>query len=399
VATEYVCGIDLGQMADHSAMAVLRREERYPPGTLSFDQGVTRKEAHYAVVHLVRWKLSTAYTTIVEDIKKLVARPPLPGCKLVVDAGGVGRAVLDLLKTAVREGMKASLVPVTLTGGNKPHATPAGWTVPKHELAGVLQVLLQNERLKIADLPERSQLLREFRNFSMRLNPKTGHASYEALSEAVHDDIVCAVALGCWLAEKGSRPAGSLKVINLRPRGSHVLSEKELRGKLRVVCCTNEQLPTLEIEDHTTGLVVITEPPADGEKADESEPVHGLLKNVGTIRLSFTDHQPAEHEATWNDPIPPWDKPVSQLMMDVMQGKRLWAFLRDQRRTVPEVVVIAAPSMDTALSVGYALCDQLHCDRLGTLYVLNMDPDEEFKGDAPNLHIYARVRETRSMVC
>jgi hypothetical protein len=142
----------------------------------------------------------------------------------------------------------------------------------------------------------------------------------------------------------------------------------------------------------------VTDPPVGGEKADEGEPVHGLAKNVGTLRLQFTAHQPVDHEQTWNTPIPPWDKPVSQLMMDVMQGKRLWAFLRDQRRTVPEIVVVAAQTLDISLSVGFALCDQLHCDRRGTLYTLNMDPDETFAGDAPNLHIYARVRETRVMV-
>jgi hypothetical protein len=316
---------------------------------------------------------------------------------LVIDSGGVGRAVVDMFRVAVRQGMPATIVPLTITGGNVAHLRPGGWNVPKGELVSVMQSLFQTGRVKVADVPERAQLVKELSSFQMKVS-NTGHTTYEAITESIHDDLVIACALPLWLAEKGTRPAGSLKVINLRPKGTHVLSEKELKGKLRIVCVTNEQLPSLEIEDHTTGLVVITNPPADGEKADERDPVHGLLKNVGTIRLAFTAHQPVEHETTWNDPLPPWDKPVAELMMGVLHGKRLWAFLRDQRRTVPEIVVISAPTLDIALSVGYALCDQLHCDRRGTLYVLNMDPDESFAGDPPNQHIYTRVRETRAMV-
>jgi hypothetical protein len=294
--------------------------------------------------------------------------------------------------------MKASIVPVTLTGGNKPHATPTGWTVPKHELAGVLQVLLQSERLKVSDLPDRPQLLREFREFSIRLNPKTGHASYEALSEAVHDDLVCSVALATWLAEKGTTAPGKLLVLNLKPRGAHVLSEKEMKGKLRVVCCTHAQLAQIEIIDHTCGLIHVTNPPAAGQTADTADPVHGLLQCVGILKLAFTDHQPAEHEHDWNEPIEPWGQPAPAMMMSVLHGKKLWAFLKDQRRTVPEVLVVCAPTMDVALSIGFGICDQLKVDRRGTLYTLGMDPDEPFEGDAPNLHVYGRVRECRSMV-
>jgi hypothetical protein len=382
-------------MSDFSALAVVEKTERYPPGTL-FPE-VERKVANYAVRYLKRWQLGVSYPAVVEEVKQLLARPPLPGAKLVIDAGGVGRAVVDMFRVAVRQGMPATITPITITAGQRAHLTPGGWTVPKGELVSVMQSLFQTGRVKVADVPERAQLIKELSSFQMKVS-STGHTSYEAITESIHDDLVIACALPLWLAEKGTRPAGSLKVINLRPKGSHVLSEKELKGKLRVVCCTNEQLPSVEIEDHTCGLIVITDPPADGEKADDAEPVHGLAKHTGTLRLAFAAHQPADHEATWNDPIPPWGKPAHELMLDVMQGKRLWAFLRDQRRTVPEIVVISAPTLDISLSVGFAICDTLHCDRQGTLYTLGMDPDETFAGDAPNLHVYARVRECRSMV-
>jgi hypothetical protein len=158
-------------------------------------------------------------------------------------------------------------------------------------------------------------------------------------------------------------------------------------------------LPQIEIIDHTTGLIHVTNPPVDGQSTQEGDIVHGLTQCVGILKLAFTDHQPAEHEHDWNDPVEPYGKPAPELMMSVLHGKKLWHFLKDQRRTVPEVLVVCCPTMDVALSIGYGICDQLHVDRRGTLYTLGMDPDETFEGDAPNLHVYGRVRECRALVC
>src|SRR5262245_55333011 len=99
MSSSYLVGLDLGQLRDFSALSVLERTERYPAGTL-FPE-VTKREVHYAVRYIKRWPLSTSYPAIVEDIKGLIARPPLPGCRFVVDAAGVGRAIFDLLKAAV----------------------------------------------------------------------------------------------------------------------------------------------------------------------------------------------------------------------------------------------------------------------------------------------------------
>src|SRR5439155_16218738 len=117
-------------------------------------------------------------------------------------------------RAAIRDGMKARLVPITICGGEKPHWTPTGWTLPKKEMVGVLQVLFQNNRLKVSESPERATLLKEFSTFRIKLKAVTGNESFEAWRESDHDDLVFAVALPCWLAEKGSRPPATLRVLS-----------------------------------------------------------------------------------------------------------------------------------------------------------------------------------------
>jgi hypothetical protein len=45
-------------------------------------------------------------------------------------------------------------------------------------------------------------LVEELLNFKVKINVKTAHDSYEAWREGIHDDLVLAVALACWYAEK-----------------------------------------------------------------------------------------------------------------------------------------------------------------------------------------------------
>src|SRR5262249_10953989 len=103
--------------------------------------------ATYAVRHIVRFPLGTAYTAVCQQLVPWFQAPPLAGSTLVVDQTGVGRPVVDLLRTL---SLRCRLVPIAITGGHR--ATPAegGWLVPKKELVSSLQVLLQARRLQVA---------------------------------------------------------------------------------------------------------------------------------------------------------------------------------------------------------------------------------------------------------
>src|SRR5262245_7196736 len=161
--TDFHLGLDLGQAQDHTALSIVELTERYPLGSIP-DPDITEKIGHYSIRHLKRWPLGTGYPQIVREVAALLDRPPLPDSTLAVDATGVGRAVVDMFRQA---NLRARLIPITITAGHNAVWEKDGWHVAKKHLAGVLQVLLQQQRLKVAKLPERELLLKEMRAFQI----------------------------------------------------------------------------------------------------------------------------------------------------------------------------------------------------------------------------------------
>jgi hypothetical protein len=73
---------------------------------------------------------------------------PLPDADLVVDFTGVRRAVADMI---VEAELRPGVTLVTITGGEATAIGERGeWRAPKQDLAAVVQVLSQAERLRIA---------------------------------------------------------------------------------------------------------------------------------------------------------------------------------------------------------------------------------------------------------
>jgi hypothetical protein len=188
----YYLGLDLGQAQDPSALIILESADPEPPRT-------------YAARHLQRWSLGTSYPTIAKEVAGLAEAMALawPGCEvwLAVDATGVGRAVVDLLK---REPMPhVFLKCICITAGNAPTWEPPYWHVPKRDLVAAVQVVLQTQRLKIASaLPEAATLTKELQNFQMKISTATGHDSYGAWREGSHDDLVLGLACALWVGER-----------------------------------------------------------------------------------------------------------------------------------------------------------------------------------------------------
>ncbi len=160
----------------------------------------------YAVRHLERLPIGTSYPRQVEHIKALHGRLKDEGHKLslVVDQTGVGRPVVDMLRSA-----ELSPVAVTITGGDSVTRDGSVYRVPKRDLVSTVQVLLQSERLKIASsLPEAQTLIGELLAFKVKIST-TGHDSYGndvgLWRENPHDDLVLATALACWWGEQTRR--------------------------------------------------------------------------------------------------------------------------------------------------------------------------------------------------
>ena len=73
--------------------------------------------------------------------------------------------------------------------------------MPKVELVSCLQILLQGRRLRVArNLPEAQVLARELQNFRVKVTLAATDAG--VWRENKHDDLVLAVALACWQAER-----------------------------------------------------------------------------------------------------------------------------------------------------------------------------------------------------
>jgi hypothetical protein len=191
----YYVGLDLGQKQDFSALAVLDRID----ATKGRDQwGRQLFEVQHHVVHLARFQIGIDYTQIVEETRKLMLTPELRGgARLVVDATGVGVAVYDLLVRA-----KLSPVSITITAGNEVKMTETGgFNVPKKDLVARLQVLLEQDRLKVAkSLPEAEILVEEMLSFGSRTTD-SGNEVFGNFKSGSHDDLVLAICVAVWYSE------------------------------------------------------------------------------------------------------------------------------------------------------------------------------------------------------
>lgn len=183
---EYYIGVDLGQAADYTAISVVDIEGDY-----------------IKIRHLERVPLSTPYPQQVDRIKTVwqSCTKADPDTRLIVDHTGVGRAVIDLIR---QENMYP--IALTITGGNQATRERDEWSIPKRDLVSSLIVSFQTGKVRIArSLPEADTLTRELMNFKLKINLQTGHDSYEAWREGIHDDLVLSVAMAVYAATVNPR--------------------------------------------------------------------------------------------------------------------------------------------------------------------------------------------------
>ena len=178
-------GLDLGQVQDHTALALVEWEQK-------------GDDRVYALRHLERLPLGTGYPVIRDHLSTLMATDDLlDRTALVVDGTGVGRGVLDFFKeTGLR------FTSVVVHGGRQTTVDEWGYHhVPKRELVGIAQVLLQDRRLKFAPrLPFVKLLEDELLKFEVKITD-AGTDVYGAWREGAHDDLVFALCLAVWYGE------------------------------------------------------------------------------------------------------------------------------------------------------------------------------------------------------
>ncbi|MDO4356533.1 MAG: hypothetical protein Q4E13_08500 [Clostridia bacterium] len=189
----FIISADLGQAFDYTAISIIERIVK-GNGVLGKDR---RGELHLFLRHIERPLRGTEYPAIVDRLLELYKSPQLQKVpkSVVIDLTGLGRPVYDLMRKA---GFNLSLNAISITGGSEVTYTNRHYNVPKRDLITNLQVLLQNEQLKIAKgLKDANALIEELANFQTKISDN-GKDTYGGRS-GVHDDIVLSVAMGAWL--------------------------------------------------------------------------------------------------------------------------------------------------------------------------------------------------------
>lgn len=220
MAYGYYLGLDLGQASDHSALAIVEEPIYCPPagGWIGADAQtpeIRRMYQHGAADEwralapgkpplwlraLHRYPLRTPYPAIVGDVVRRLGGPEAerPDAMLVVDGTGVGAAVVDMFRYTT---LPCGLSPIIITGGTKVERNH----VPKRDLIGAVQVVLQTDRLKVARHSEHTETwMREMQTYAIKLTA-TGHDTYNARGDSEHDDLVLAVALAVWYRQRWNR--------------------------------------------------------------------------------------------------------------------------------------------------------------------------------------------------
>lgn len=192
----YVLGLDLGQAADFTALGIVKIVPDTP----------------YRLIlgHLRRFPLNTPYPDQVSGVAREVERTMERGAAVMaIDHTGVGRPVVDMFRAAK---LGINIWPVSIAtsamGAAKRNPETNNWVVPKKDLIGSLITMAHSGRLEISDrLPDAKILKKELQNFRMKINTNA-NLEFEAWRESDHDDLVLAVALACWAAQRWASPGG-----------------------------------------------------------------------------------------------------------------------------------------------------------------------------------------------
>ena len=177
---ERVVGIDIGSLVDYTAVCVLE---------VGRDQGVI---TYLHCIHLDRLQIGQTYLSQIEDIAVILRK--IPGAKIALDFTGIGNPVSQIWGAC---GMRVD-TKFSIHGGDKRSYENGITYIPKRDIIGGITVGLQSGKLKFAaGLPLIKEIVNELISYEVKINPSTGHDSYNARS-GQHDDMI--LALGCAVA-------------------------------------------------------------------------------------------------------------------------------------------------------------------------------------------------------
>ena len=204
VSAAYYVGWDLGQSEDPAALTVVERAvfagERDPA---TCERPLTTR---LALRHVERMPLGIPYPAMVDRVGAVVEAKELRGrCHLAMDATGVGRPVVDMVRASRWE---CGVLPVTITAGDMESSSGGYWRVPKRDLIVGLQLIIQRGELHIASgLREGAALVREMSEMRVKVR-ESGHEQFGAWGQGKHDDLVLSLSLAVWAARRAGPTCG-----------------------------------------------------------------------------------------------------------------------------------------------------------------------------------------------
>jgi hypothetical protein len=147
------------------------------------------------------------YKAISQKLVEILSMEDLARSLLVVDASGVGLAVMEMFTEDVAKNKTrcSGYVAIQITAGRSVSNVGQGiWHVAKAELASTIKSVFSAGRLLVLkDVAERKTLIQEVRNFETKIT-ENGVETFEART-GKHDDILLATAQGVWVAEQNMR--------------------------------------------------------------------------------------------------------------------------------------------------------------------------------------------------
>jgi hypothetical protein len=207
---DHLLSLDLGKMNDYSALALIRRSLMITPDGLPVRDHRRQTLYKFEVINLKRWPKFTPYPEVISFIKDrvLLLSQIQPSPRLILDASGVGNAVVDMVLDA---NMGVTTIPVTITGGTAvswkrwPRSRAIGCWSAKEAIVSHTQYALQSKRLVIWPIPPDQEtgldtvaiLKDELKGFTVKMT-RAAHEVYTA-REGAHDDVLLAVALGVFV--------------------------------------------------------------------------------------------------------------------------------------------------------------------------------------------------------
>lgn len=218
-----IFGLDLGQTADHSALAGVERIPLMAKCLICLGEGcpkcghkgvlaapVFRRKYRYALRYLKEFPLGLSYPDQVREVVDVFENPVVRGSKVGVDYTGVGRPVYDLLKESRPP---VGLYPMLTTSGNTItfDKITREYHVPKVEQVSLLQLLLQADLLNWHEkLPMAAKFAEQLKKYRVKIT-KSKNETFGAMS-GTNDDLVSAVMTACWLGEQIGDASGVIGV-------------------------------------------------------------------------------------------------------------------------------------------------------------------------------------------